>query len=438
MMRNVKRIAGVIVLLFCVCGLMFAAGKQDTASSTAGKEKIIFWTWLPREDQWENILLPAFKAQYPDIEVEFWRTAEQSDYLRKLQVGISSGTGPDVFALQPGSLVNQYQRFTEPMDTLADKYIPNWRSIISKAAIEQSISSDGVMAGMPILMAGQEFMVYNKTLMNECGVTDVPKTYTELVTAAQKIKAARKTPVAFGAADVWHIVDWFVWASQQFAPGRIYEAEKGKVPWADQAFVDTMNAWVRYFRDGVFQDGALGVGTYPDARDAYFFTRQSVFFPTGSWHVGVVLPHFEELQGTAVQKDVIGMTAFPQVGPRSVVATTGVDVIFSVSKDSKQKEAAAKLIAFFSTGKGQQLWTDTLQGGPVANNVKFGGDMSGPLAEESINYINALNSSSVAKRKLDYAELERALGVAMQEAASGRSVTDVLRDVQRVSDSISR
>jgi raffinose/stachyose/melibiose transport system substrate-binding protein len=287
-------------------------------------------------------------------------------------------------------------------------------------------------------MAGQEYMIYNKTLMNECGVTEVPKTYAELVTASQRIRAAGKVPVAFGAADIWHITDWFVWASQQFAPGRIYEAEQGRVAWTDQAFVDTMNAWVRYFRDNVFQDGALGVGTYPDARDQYFFTRNSVFFPTGSWHSGVVLPAFEELQGTAVQKDVIGMTAFPQVGPQRVVATTGVDVIFSVSRDSKNKEAATKLIAFFSTGKGQQLWSDTLQGSPVANNVKYGGDMSGPLAEESLNFINNLNSSSTAKRKLDYAELETALGVAMQEAASGRNVMDVLRDVQRVSASITR
>jgi raffinose/stachyose/melibiose transport system substrate-binding protein len=437
-MKGFKKGLWVFVLLLSMSALLFAGGKSDGAKTASAKTKIVFWTWLPREDQWDQILYPAFKAEYPDIEVEFWRTAEQSDYLKKLQVGISSGTGPDVFALQPGSLINQYQRFAEPMDALADKYIPNWRNIISRAAIDQSTSLDGVVAGMPILMAGQEYMVYNKTLMNECGVTQVPTTYAELVAAASKIKAAGKTPVCFGAADIWHDVDWFVWASQQFAPGRIYEAEKGNVPWTDQAFVDTMNAWVRYFKDGIFQDGALGVGTYPDARDQYFFTRQSAFFPTGSWHVGLVLPTFEELQGTSIQKDVIGMTAFPQVGPQKVAATTGVDVIFSVAKDSKQKEAAAKLIAFFSIGKGQQLWTDTLQGGPVANNVRYGGDMSGPLAAESINFINSLNASSTTKRKLDYAELETVLGVAMQEAASGRNVLDVLGDVQKVSDSISR
>jgi raffinose/stachyose/melibiose transport system substrate-binding protein len=274
--------------------------------------------------------------------------------------------------------------------------------------------------------------------MEECGVTAVPANYEQLLAATRKIKAAGKTSAVFGAADIWHDVDWFVWAAQQFAPGRIYEAEKGKVAWTDKAFVDTMNAWVRYFKDGVFQEGALGVGTYPDARDQYFFLRRAVFFPTGSWHVGAVLPSFAEIQGTAIQKDVIGMTAFPQVGPNKVEATTGVDVLFSVNKNSKQKAAAAKLIAFFSVGKGQQLWTDTLQGSPVANNTSYGGDMSGPLAKDSINYINVMNNASNAKRKLDYAELETALGVAMQEAATGRSVQAVLKDVQTVSDSITR
>ncbi|MDR1898572.1 MAG: extracellular solute-binding protein [Treponema sp.] len=434
-----KRI--VVVCVFMLTALMvFGGGKKDAdaAKDQEGKTKIVFWTWQPREDQWDEILYPAFKAEYPDIEVEFWRTAEQSDYLKKLQVGISSGTGPDVFALQPGSLVNQYQRFCEPMDSFADRYIQGWRDLISRAAIEQSTSLNGIVAGMPILMAGQEFMLYNETLMKECGVTQVPRTYAELVAAAKKISAARKTPAVMGAADIWHDVDWFVWASQQFAPGRIYEAEKGRISWTDQAFVDTMNAWVRYFRDGVFQDGALGVGTYPDARDQYFFTREAVFFPTGSWHVGAVLPNFAEIQGTSIQKDVIGMTSFPQVGPQKVAATTGVDVLFSVNKDSRQKEAAAKLIAFFSVGKGQQLWTDTLQGSPVNSAIKYGGDMSGPLAEASINYINALNNASTAKRKLDYAELETALGVAMQEAAAGRGVLDVLADVQAVSASLSR
>ena len=437
-MKKFRGVVVVFILVFCMSVSFSACGGSDSAGSDDGKTTIVFWTWLPRNDQWDEILYPAFQEEHPDIEVEFWRTAEMADYLRRLQVGVGSGTGPDVFALQPGSLVNQYQRFAEPMDALADLYIPNWREIISRAAIEQSTSLEGVLAGMPILMAGQQYMIYNQSLMNECGVAAVPRTYAELVEAARRIRAAGKVPVVFGAADIWHVVDWFVWASQQFAPGRIYEAEQGRVSWTDQAFVDTMNAWVQLFRDGVFQDGALGVGTYPDARDQYFFTRNAVFFPTGSWHSGVVLPSFEELRGTDVQRDTIGMTAFPQVGSQRVVATTGVDVIFSVSSDSRNKEAATKLIAFFSTGRGQQLWSDTLQGSPVANNVRYGGDMSGPLAEESLNFINDLNSSSTAKRKLDYAELETALGVAMQEAASGRNVMDVLRDVQRVSDSLSR
>lgn len=403
------------------------------------KTKLTFWTWLPTDSQWEPIYA-AFEAANPDIEIEYWRTSEQSDYLKKLQVAIASGTGPDLFGLQPGSLVSQYAQFCEPMDALADQYMAGWKDIVATAAVDQCVSMDGVMTGMPILQAGQEYMLYNKTLMNECGVDSVPTTYEELVAASEKIKAAGKVPMVMGAADVWHDVDWFVAVSQQFAPGAIAQAEKGELAWTDEAFVKTMEAWLKFFNDGIFEDGALGIGTYPDARDQYFYAREAVFFPTGSWHVTVVDPTNAELEGTEVQKagDVLGMTIFPQVGDSPAVACTGVDFLLSVNKDSANKEAAMKFVEFMTTGEGQQMWTDMLQGSPVSNQIVFGGEVQGELAQESIELINKYNNEAIGARKLNYSELETALGVAMQEAAAGRGVEDVLKDVQAVSDGIER
>lgn len=407
-------------------------------TSEGGTTKLTFWTWIPTEAQWDNIYA-AFREENPDIEIEFWRTSNQDDYQKKLQVAIASGTGPDLFGLQPGSLLEQYAKFCEPMDTLTDTYMQGWEGEISQAAISQSTVQDGTVAGMPLLLAGQEFMLYNETLMKECGVESVPTTYEELLAAADKIKAAGKVPMAMGASDVWHAVDWFVAVSQQFGKGKIYEAEQGKLPWTDQVFVDTMNAWVQFFQDGVFEDGALGISTYPDCRDQYFFDREAVFFPTGSWHVGATSKNFtEELNGTKVENDSIGMTIFPQVGPQEAVATTGVDYIISVNKDSAQKEAAAKFVEFMAKGTGQQLWINTLQGSPVAKSITFNGETDSELAQESIDIINEYNNKATDKRKLDYSELETALGIAMQDAAAGAEIMKVLQDVQAVSDGIER
>jgi len=276
--------------------------------------------------------------------------------------------------------------------------------------------------------------------MKECGVEKVPTTYEELLAASEKIKAAGYVTMAMGAADDWHTVDWFVNASNQFEKGAVYEAEAGNKNWTDKCFVDTMETWAKLFTDGIFEDGALGVLTYPDARDQYFYNRKAVFFPTGSWHLGATSPSNAELVGTAIKNsgDVLGMTMFPQVGPEVFQATTGVDVLMSVNKDCKNKESAMKFVAFMSEGTGQQMWVDTLQGSPVSNKISYQGAVDGELQQQSIDAINAWNASAVGARKLNYSELEKAIVVAMQNVAAGADAAAELQTVQKVSDSIKR
>jgi raffinose/stachyose/melibiose transport system substrate-binding protein len=422
--------------------LSIVAGCKSTAkpsTSSAISAKLTYWTWIPTADQWPD-MYKEFQAENPNITIDFWQTSNMDDYLKKLQVGMASGTGPDIFGLQPGSMCEQYKEFCEPMNTLADKYISDWKSNVVSSAVDQSKTIDGTQIGMPELITGQEYMLYNQTLMEKCGITTVPTTYAELVADSKKISAAGYVTMAMGAADAWHLDDWFVWASQQFGPGKIYDAQNAKLSWSDPIFVNTMNAWVQLFKDNIFETGALGVTTYPDARDLYFYAGKAVFMPTGTWHVGASDPGYVELPGTTILKDndVIGMTSFPQVGPNPVVAVTGVDYILSVNKASTQKAAASNWVKFLTLGKGAQMWANSLQGSPVAKNIKFTATLTGTLAQSSIDYCNKMNNASPYARKLIYAEINTAIGVAMQDAATGKSVSSVLADVQKASDGVKR
>lgn len=410
----------------------------DATAAAGEKTKISFWTWTPTEEQYEEIKT-AFEKKYPDVEIEWWRTAEMADYQKKLQVALAGGEGPDLFGVQVGSMLNEYARFCEPMDTFADQYITGWKDAISETALEQTTTLEGKLTAMPIITCGQQYMLYNKTLLEEKGIKEIPKTYEELQQVSKTLKEQDILPMAMGAKDIWHDVDFFVALSQQFGPGKIYDAEKGSLAWTDQVFVDTMTAWKKYFDDGIFQEGALGTGTYPDARDNYFYARKAAMFPTGSWHVSVVVPT-EETKGTAIENDEIGMTLIPQMGPNEVVATTGVDFALCVNKDSKNKEAASKFVEHMTMGEGQQLWINSLQGSPVNKNVKFTAmdKAKNETAKQSIEYITQKNSESIYNRKLTYAELENALGIAMQDVASGKSIEDALKEVQGVSEGIER
>lgn len=412
--------------------------KEDEGKTKDGKTKITFWTWTPTDSQFEEIKA-AFEKKYPDIEIEWWRTAEMSDYQKKVQVALAGGEGPDLFGVQVGSMLNEYAKFAEPMDALADEYMEGWADTISESAVEQTKTTDGVMAGMPIITCGQQFMLYNKTLLEENGITEIPKTYEELKAMSDKLNGAGVIPMAMGAKDVWHDVDWFVALSQQFGAGKIYEAEDGKLDWTDAAFVDTMKAWKSMFDDKIFQEGAVGIGTYPDARDNYFYARKAAILPTGTWHVSVCLTD-DEYKGMPVENDEFGMALFPQLGTEPAVATNGVDFALCVNKESKNKEAAMKFVDFMTMGDGQQIWINTLQGSPVNKDVEFTATdkIKYETAQESIDFVNEKVKESTAARKLKYAELENALGVAMQDVATGKDINKALEEVQKVSDGIER
>lgn len=457
-MKNFKKIVAIMAAAMMTVGCLAGCGSDapseetaETPAQEAGDEAqteapaegeaggdevtLTFWSWLPTTDQSEE-MIAAFEEANPGIKIDYTRT-EQDDYFEKLQVAMASGTGPDLFGLTTGPMKEQYAPFAEEMRALADANWSGWSDIISENAVEQCSTEDGSVVGMPLLVAGMTDLLYNKTLMDECGIESVPKTYEELKDAAEKAKAKGYVCVAVGAADDWINSDIFVQLSNEFEEGAVYEADRGERPWTDQCFVDTMTAWQQMFNDGIFEEGALGVATYPDARDQYFFARKSVFFLTGSWHLGPTSPTNSEIEGTEIanNNDVIGMCVFPSVvDDGKICGTAGVDVMMAVNRDCKEKEAAMKFVEYMANGEGQQYWVNKLQGAPVSKEISYTGTVDGELQQQSIDEVNSYVSNAVGNRKLSNSEVETAIQIAMQNVAAGADPAAELQGVQDVQD----
>ena len=430
-MSNMKKRISVIM----AAAMAMSMAVTPVHAEDADQVTLSFWSWLPTTDQSEE-MIAEFEKQNPDIKIDYTRT-EQSDYFEKLQVAMASGTGPDLFGLTTGTMTEQYAPFAEDMSGLGDEYWSDWKDTISETAVEQCTTEDGTVVGMPLLVAGMTDLLYNKTLMDECGIEKVPTTYEELKDAAAKAKEKGYVCVAAGAADDWVNSEWFLLISYEFEEGAVYEADKGERPWTDQCFVDTMTAWQNLFNDGIFEDGALGVATYPDARDQYFFARKSIFFLTGTWHLGPISPSNCESQGTDIgnQGDTIGMCVFPSMSEDGkICGTSGVDIMLAVNKDCKEKEAAMKFVQFMADGDGQQYWVNYLQGAPVSKNISYTGTVDGELQQQSIDEVNSYVSNAVGNRKLSNSEVETAIQVAMQNVAAGADPADELKTVQDVQD----
>ncbi|GAB2477552.1 ABC transporter substrate-binding protein [Xylanimonas ulmi] len=412
------------VAMAAAAGLALAGcGSSDDAGDSAtgdGDIELTFHSWLPTQAQWPE-LIAAFEEENPGITITFTREEDYAAFKTNLDNEILAGETPDLFGIQVGSSFDDYADYAQSVDD----YASDWIDSVNATALEQTTTSDGTLAAVPVLLAGMEYYLYNKTLMNELGLT-LPATYDELVAVSQAAREAGYSPFAMGAADTWHAADFFVWMSNQFGDGGdVYKAAKGEIPWDSDSLVEAATAWQKLFTDGVFQDAATTVTTYPQARDDFFLARKAIAFPTGSWHVGMALDGPDQEQpGTAAEADEIGMALFPTIGANDAGATSGVDFAIAISSDSSSQKqaAAAKFVEFMAVGTGQQLWVNTLQGFPVADGVSIEiADNEPQLGKDSVALVTDTLAASAYARKLasDNASLENDLGIVLQNIAAG-------------------
>jgi raffinose/stachyose/melibiose transport system substrate-binding protein len=424
------------VALATVAGLALAGcssgsdeGTEPSSGTTSGGSQstqstepvtISFHTWIPTESQWPDIIA-AFQKENPNISIDVTWEKDSTPYFANLDNEIVADDIPDVFALQVGSAFDDYGQYALPVDKYADS---SWTSKISDVALAQTTTSDGTLAAVPIINAGMEYYLYNKTILDKLGL-EPPTTYDDLVKVSQAARAAGYSPLAMGAADNWHDADFFTWLSNQYGDGGdIYKAAKGEIPFESDSLVQAATAWQKLFTDGVFQDAATTTTTYPSARDDYFLAGKSIGFPTGSWHVSAALSISVEVPGTAVENDEIGMAVFPTIGPKDAGATQGVDFALAVSdnSDPAKQAAAEKFVQFMAVGTGQQLWVNMLQGFPVAKGVEIQvADDEKPLGKEAIKMItDTIAASNYARKPLSPdTAFESDLGVVLQNIAGG-------------------
>ncbi|WP_159449134.1 ABC transporter substrate-binding protein [Demequina sp. NBRC 110055] len=406
--------------LIALAGCSGASDGADGAEGDGGTITLRYQSWLPTVDQWTPII-EAFEAAHPDIEIDFQGADDATNYFTELDNLILAGETPDMFGIQVGSAFDDYAEFAMP----TEDYAADWIDGIKPELLEETSTSDGEVKAVPILTAGSEFYLYNKTAFDELGLS-LPESYEDMVAIADAANAAGMTPFAMGAADAWHDVDFFVWLSNQYGEGGdIYRAAAGEIPWESDALVAAAERWAQLFSDGIFQEAATSTTTYPSARDDYFLAGNSLAMPTGSWHVSATLAGNAETPGSAVEGDEIGMAPLPTLGDNEALATSGVDYSIALSSELEgdKLEAATAFAEFLSVGEGQQIWVNMMQGFPAATDISPElGDDESQIALDSVQAVTDSLQAAAYPRKVTSATnggLENDLGVVLQNIANG-------------------
>jgi raffinose/stachyose/melibiose transport system substrate-binding protein len=406
---------------------------SDASSGTQTEIKILTWTPIPRTME---KMIAAFQTKNPDIKVTFNNMNYNPQYLAALSAGAGSNSLPDIIALQPGALTQQYRNYLIDLSPyMAKSWGNGWKDKFYK------IDADQMQLGNPsgdnsIYIVPCESQIidiwYNKNLFEQLGI-GVPSTWVELKNVSRTLSDKGYAPLYFGGADGWQKTNIFLMLSEQIAPGEVYTAQEGKSKWTSNGLVKTMEAWKDFYTN-VAQIGSLSNLAYPDGVGQFVAGRVGMM-ALGSWWPqeftapdvppnvkNWVFDHF------FLPPYVPGGQASPPIG--------GMDFGFGITKNSKNPEAAWRVLESFTAGEGIQASIDDLNNLPAVKGIAPQAANIPQSIKEQIGRYNAVLDQA-RNQRFSNPEVETAMQNAMDGIATGQLTPQAaLQQIQAVQDRV--
>jgi raffinose/stachyose/melibiose transport system substrate-binding protein len=318
---------------------------------------------------WQDQIIPAFEAQYPNINVEFQPTAP-AEYNGVLNTKLEAGTAGDLITCRPfdASLELFNQGHLAPLNDLEG--MDNF-SDVAKSAWRTDDGSTVFCVPMASVIHG---FMYNVDAFNELGLEE-PATVEEFMAVLDTLAASDYTPLAMGTADQWEAATM---GFQNIGPN-YWKGEEGRQAllagegkYTDQAYVDTWTAlasWAPYLPDG------YEAVKYADAQ-SLFTLGQAAIYPTGSWEISVFEPLAE-----------FEMGAFPP--PLAAEGDTcyisdHTDIAMGMNANSANPEAARTFLQWMTTQEFAELYTNQLPGFFTLSNHPI--EVENGLAREFLSW----------------------------------------------------
>jgi raffinose/stachyose/melibiose transport system substrate-binding protein len=183
-------------LLLGACGNSDSASgtKKDSGSKDSKVVVDLFQGKVEIADQLKA-LTDQYSKEHPNVTFNIETVGGGADGAAALKAKFASNKAPDIFTN------GGYQDLVTWKDKLEDLSNESWIKDAYPNALTP-MTLDGKVYGMPVNMEGYGF-AYNKTLFKKAGITELPKTFSELEAAAKKLKASGITPFSVGYGEWW-------------------------------------------------------------------------------------------------------------------------------------------------------------------------------------------------------------------------------------------
>jgi len=355
-------------LLLLVVLLMLAL---SVASVQAQGTTLTIESW--RNDDlaiWQDVLIPAFNASYPDIEVVFAPTAP-AEYNGVLNVKLEGGTAGDLITCRPFDLSLQLFQAGNLVSLNDLPGLEHFGDVARSAWITDD-GSDVFCVPMASVIHG---FLYNTAIFDELGLT-APETEEDFLAMLQTIKDdGQYAPLVMGTSDQWEsaTMGW-----ENIGPN-YWNGEEGRLGLIDGtarlneggflAAFEELAKWAPYLPDG------YQAMTYPDAQN-FFTLGQGAIYPAGSWDIGTFNPMVDFQMG-AFRPPV-------PAGADTCYISDHVDIAMGINTASPNQEAARSLLEWMTTQEFAELYTNQLPGFFTLSDHEI--SVADPLAAEFLSW----------------------------------------------------
>jgi multiple sugar transport system substrate-binding protein len=358
-----------------VLGLLAACLTACSSGGGAGgTTTVTFWTHThPPMIELNKKLISEYEAKNPNVKINY-QQIPNADFNTKMLTALSNGSGPDVINMDDTSLRGDYitKNLVVPIDPAAvgKSSVDDIKAGYLPHVLDGASGPDGKLYGLPSEFNATAFAI-NKANFTAAGLDpdNPPKTWTDVLAADQKLKAAGKGGFSF----LYLSSGWYTQQLQTLlneTGGAILKPDGNTSALADAKSVAALQLW----DDLVHKDNLSDPNT--SSRDA---TAPFADFESGKTSMTVMYPWAVAQiasDNPATYKNM-AVVPLPQVDPAQP-SGRWYGYYLAVNKASKHQKEAWRFIAYV-TSQSQRWLTDVnfiqpVQGwdqSPAAAKVPF-------------------------------------------------------------------
>ncbi len=276
-LRTPRAVAAIALGALTLAFTLTACGSDDSSADGSSINVVTRWASGNPEAGPQNRVFQAFTKD-TGIKINLTEGLENID--DQVEYAVAAGKSPDLIIV---NLFDKTIGWLEAGVTVpADQYLKDWglADKLKPQALDEWRSDDGKLRGLPF--SGFSWPLwYNKDLLKKAGVDQIPTTTDELITAAQKLRAAGIGPVAVGGND-WTGQKLFYQIAQSLTDAKTMKNVMQNGGYCTtKSVLDGIRLFTSLRDAGVFVDNAAGLNA--DEMYASYYSEHSAIMSAGSW-----------------------------------------------------------------------------------------------------------------------------------------------------------